>query len=177
MSAAPPQEQATQQPQESRFEDFMSDSIGAALKENPRMPAIDEMDGKEPPPEPEQPAEVAAEPAAQETPLEQSPLIPDFGKLAFGEKISVPAPATPQEVEKKTVSEIPTPDQLPDKLPGKATPQVEQAFESMRKANKALFSQNATLTTQLKELQARVKDFEGKTPMDKDEFTRITNER
>jgi hypothetical protein len=54
----------------------------------------------------------------------------------------------------------------------------------MRKSNKALWDQNAELTTKFKEAESRLKEaqlklqeFDGKTPMGTDEFNRLTNER
>jgi hypothetical protein len=185
---APPPEASSQQPssQAGKFEDFLSNSIGAALKENPRMPSYEKDGTPEPPAQEPAQAEESTTATAKAgagangdlptPPLEQSPLIPDFSKLAFGEKISVPSTETPIP-EKKPEPAVPTPDQFPEKLPGKATPQVEQAFQSMRKANKALYDQNASLVTKVKDLESRIKEFDGKTPMDKDEFARITTER
>jgi len=176
-------------PEPQRFEDFMSDSIGAALKENPRMPAIE--GPKSETVEGGTPAAVSSEPKSDKTELKsdqkqaepvKDALLPDFSKLAFGQEIATKLPAIPDGKEKQP--EIPAPEQFPEKLPGKVTPQVEQAFTSMRKSNKALWDQNAELTTKFKEAEAQLKaaqekllEFDGKTPMATDEFNRLTNER
>lgn len=178
-------QKAPPEPQPGRFEDFMSDSIGAALKENPNMPNLEKDRGPEaakpeaaPAAQPEipPPAEsksVVDKPPEVKPPVAETPnLLPDFSKLTFGQEI-----ATKIAEAKEKPAEIPTPDQFPEKLPGKVTPQVEQAFGSMRKANKALYEQNASLTGQLKEVQEKLKEFEGKMPMDKSEFERLSNER
>jgi transposase-like protein len=182
MSAAPTTQEPPKAPAEpppSRFEDFMSESIGTALKENPNMPSTEkERAGmpQESAPAPEAPP--VAPPTEDKTAgaLEA----PDFSQLAFGKEIAekvaegkahLPATTTPE-----TKVEAITPPATPE-LTGKVTPQVEQAFGSMRKANKALFEQNATLTTELNAAKERLKEFEGKMPMDKDEFGRLSAER
>jgi predicted nuclease with TOPRIM domain len=188
--AAPPADPGHAPPP--RFEDFMSDSIGQALKENPKMPAVErDPNQTEPEPKPQQPAVAESKPeeSKPEPKTPAGPEIPDFSKLAFGQGIAekvaelegkkevTAAPVTSTVEGKEKVSEIPSPEHFPEKLPGKVTPQVEQAFGSMRKANKALFEQNADLTTKLKEAQERLKEFDGKAPMDKGEFDRLTGER
>jgi alpha-D-ribose 1-methylphosphonate 5-triphosphate synthase subunit PhnG len=190
-TAEPP----VKEPPAQRFEDFMSDSIGAALKENPKMPAVGEPQKPEAEATPQEPKPDVSElkldkpgPKADEKPAEtdKNQLLPDFSKLAFGQEIAakLPAPATSTKPELQKQPEIPSPEQFPEKLPGKTTPQVEQAFQSMRKSNKALWDQNAELTAKFKEAEAKLKEtqsklleFDGKTPMATEEFDRLTNER
>lgn len=181
MSAPPStQEPPKAEPPPPSFENFMSDTIGAALKENPNMPALEKERSAEPAPAPAPGTNGAVvAPAVEPTPAEPKPVeakgfdpnfVPDLGKLAFGEPPSTKvkpeetkpaAPAPPVDIE----------------LAGKVTPQVEQAFASYRKANKALYEQNAQLTTQLKESQDKLKEYDGKLPMDKGEFERLSTER
>jgi hypothetical protein len=157
----------------------MSSKIGTALKENPRMPTY-ERDSVESEPEPVgsetkvlEPQTKPLEPEVKTPEPEKNPLIPDFSKLTFGQEVATKLPVDGKE---KSI-EIPPPEQFPEKVPGKSTPQVEQAWASMRKANKALFEQNAELNSKLKAASDRLKEFDGKTPMAADEFERLTNER
>lgn len=158
----------------------MSESIATALKENPEMPSLEKDRGSETaaksPEITPKPAETTVKPT--ETPSTEPPsLLPDFSKLAFGQEIATKLTELKEQPPEKAVPETSAQEQFPEKLPGKVTPQVEQAFGSMRKANKALFDQNATLTTQVKELQDKLKEFDGKLPMDKGEFERLSTER
>lgn len=180
MSASPTTQEPPPKAQEpSRFEDFMSDSIGAALKENPNLPATEKERGAAPAALQEGTPELKIEPAPVSDKAPAALEAPDFSKLAFGQEIAekvaegkahLPA-ATTTETRERPVEPV-TPE-----LPGKVTPQVEQAFGSMRKANKALFEQNATLTTELNQIKEKLKEFEGKMPMDKEEFGRMNSER
>lgn len=189
-SGTPPPAQSPSQPQSS-FESFLSDSIGAALKENPRMPTLqkdapgDEAsdNGQNLADNQQTSVENRGTPAdngekladSQPTQVSENPLIPDFSKLAFGKDIAVKIP-TPTEPADKT-AEILSPEQFPEKFPGKATQQVQDAWASMRKNAKALYDQNNDLAGRLKEANERLKEFDGKTPMARDEYDRITGER
>ena len=151
------------------FENFLSDSIGTALKENPKLPTLnkDVPPGQEPPAQPTEHAEAKPE---------TSPLLPDFSKLAFGQPIEK---ATPDERKVDQVKkEAPAAaEEFPEKLAGAATPQAQDAWAKMRTSNQALFKQNAELTAKIKEHEEKLKEFDGKTPMASDEYERLTGER
>ena len=160
------------------FENFLSESIGTALKENPKMPSLnkDVPPGSEPPPQP-QPAD-KGRPEVPETSPEQSAatLLPDFSKMAFGQQVEKSTEAERKAVE-PSASRKETPEEFPEKLPSASTPQAQDAWAKMRTSNQALFKQNAELTAKLKEHEEKLKEFDGKTPMDATEYERLTTER
>lgn len=162
------------------FENFMDAQIGSAIKENPKLPALNR-DA----PIGEQPTVAAPEIAETHKPAitipETTPeqaskaLLPDFSKLAFGQPIEK---GTPLEVTPETKKVIPIPeDEFPEKPPGISTPQAELTWAKMRTSNQTLWRQNAELSAKLKEYEEKLKEFDGKTPMATDEFERLTNER
>jgi hypothetical protein len=177
--AAPP---ATAAPPEKSFADFMFTKIGEDLKANPKLPSLNkDVVGGAPPTEGQpqsQPPKPESKPQIPETTPEQSAkaLLPDFSKLAFG-----------QQSEKATVEEkreavpqgkeTPVAEDFPEVLPGTGTAQAQETWARLRTSNQALSKQNAKLTTQLKDLQEKIKEFDGKTPMASDEYDRLTTER
>lgn len=169
------------------FENFMSDQIGTALKENPSLPALNKDASSVPSQEEGISGNTGSigdpgpsnKPVIPETTPEQAAkaLLPDFSKLAFGQQIEKATEATPAvETIKKPAAEVGH-EEFPEKPPGATTPQAEATWAKMRTSNQALWKQNAELTTKLKENEERLKEFEGKTPMATDEFERLTNER
>ena len=168
------------------FENFLSDQIGASLKENPKMVALN----KDLPPgeSPTQPQQSQPQPQLQqpqdhpqipETTLDQSKvLLPDFSKLAFG----TPAEkATAEEQRDHTPAAQSTPakppEEFPEKFPGSVTPQAQDTWGKMRTSVQSLWKQNAELTAKLKEKEDKLKEFDGKTPMASDEYEKLTQER
>lgn len=177
---APPASSAPPPPPPSpRFEDFMSDQIKTSLKENPNMPSLNKDAAAQPPPEPQthsvpDPGH-SSKVALPETTPEQAAkaLLPDFSKLAFGqpvEKVAEDARKAVQPVE-------PAPEEFPAEFPGSATPQAKDTWAKMRTSVQTLWKQNADLTGRLKDADAKLKEFDGKTPMSTEEFERLTNER
>lgn len=165
------------------FENFLSDQIGASLKENPKMVALN----KDLPPGESQQSQQPQQPQPQQSPdHQQTPettsdqsraLLPDFSKLAFG----TPAEkASAEEQRDHTPGAQGTPVKPPEEFPEKlasGTPQAQDAWARMRTSNQALFKQNADLMAKVKEYESKVKEFDGKTPMATDEFEKLTAER
>jgi hypothetical protein len=154
------------------FENFLSDSIGASLKENPKMPSLN----KDVPPGqessvPEQPAE-----HAEKTKPETSPLLPDFSKLAFGQPIEKATEAE-RKADLTSKKEVVPPEEFPEKFPGSATAQAQETWAKMRTNVQTLYKQNSELTAKIKEHEEKLKEFDGKTPMASDEYERLTGER
>lgn len=174
-TAAPPA------PPPPNFESFLSDQIGASLKENPKMVALnkDLPPGEQPSQSPPQPQDRQQTPQLPETTPDQSKaLLPDFSQLAFG------APAEKQSAEERrdhtpAAQGTPAkpPEEFPEKFPGSATPQAQDTWGKMRTSVQSLWKQNAELTAKLKEKEERLKEFDGKTPMASDEYEKLTQER
>jgi hypothetical protein len=171
-TAAPPT------PPPVKFEDFMSDQIAASLKENPKIPSLN----KNAPQEavvsegPEGPKR----PVIPETTPEQSAkaLLPDFSKLAFGQPIEkVAETSKPPEQPAHVPAKAPEHEEFPEEPPGAATPQAKDTWGRLRTSNQALSKQNADLVNRLKDTEARLKEFDGKTPMATDEYEKLTGER
>jgi hypothetical protein len=151
----------------------MSDQIGASLKENPKIVSLNK----------DVPAEIAGSegPAAAnkvaipETTPEQAAkaLLPDFSKLAFGQPVEKVA-EKPQEQASAKPAE---PEEFPEEPPGAATPQAKDTWGKLRTANQHLWKQNADLISRIKDAEARLKEFDGKTPMASDEYEKLTGER
>lgn len=160
------------EPPPKSFVDFMDESIGTALKENPKMPAIDPVADHAEPQSRESPGQSSVIP---ETTPEQAAkaLLPDFGKLAFGPKVEK---ATPEKAIVEPVAAA-AHEEFPQKLPGNVTQQAQDTWGKLRTSNQALAKQNAELTAKLKDLQERIREFDGKTPMATDEFERLSSER
>ena len=163
------------------FESFLSDQIGASLKENPKMVALNKdlppgETAQQPQPQDRQQHEAPKIP--ETTPDQSKVLLPDFSQLAFG-----------TQAEKQTADDqrdhtpaaqgtpaVKPPEEFPEKL-ASGTPQAQDAWARMRTSNQALFKQNAELTAKLKEHEERLKEFDGKTPMASDEYDKLTQER
>jgi hypothetical protein len=181
-------EQATANPPAApppNFENFLSDQIGASLKENPKLVALN----KDLPPEeraaqqsqqsqqPQPQDRSGPEPTPEQIQEGSKNLLPDFSKLAFG---TPSEKATLEEQRDHTPAAHGTPVKPPEEFPEKlasGTPQAQDAWARMRTSNQALFKQNAELVAKLKEHEERLKEFDGKTPMASDEYEKLTSER
>jgi hypothetical protein len=169
-TAAPPAA-----PPPPNFENFLSDQIGESLKENPNMVVLnkDLPPAEQPSSKSEkQPPQQPSQPQVPETIPEQSALLPDFSKLAFG----TPVEKAIAEERTSAVSVKPA-EEFPEKFPGTATPQAQETWAKMRTNTQTLFKQNTELTAKIKEYETKLKEFDGKTPMAADEFERLTGER
>lgn len=167
-TAAPPT------PPPAKFEDFMSDQIGASLKENPKIPSLN----KQAPPPSEESPDQPAKPVIPETTPEQAAkaLLPDFSKLAFGQQVEKVVEKGQEQPAQAPVKALEHED-FPEELPGAATPQAKDTWGRLRTSNQALSKQNAELINRIKDAEARLKEFDGKTPMATDEFEKLTGER
>lgn len=178
----------TPEPPPAKFEDFMSAQIGTSLKENPKLLSLNkdaQQHTEEAPSGPPEPGKVSI----PETTPEQSAkaLLPDFTKLAFGQHVEKVAeeqrkgttPAQAEEALKAPIGkrEAPEHEEFPEELPGAATPQAKDTWGRLRTSNQALSKQNADLISRLKDTEARLKEFDGKTPMANDEYEKLTSER
>lgn len=168
-----------------KFEDFMSDQIKTSLKENPHIPSLNKDAIFQRPPAPELPPHTVPDPGhgskLPETTPEQSAkaLLPDFSKLAFGQTVEKVAQekSPPEEAPKEPLKETLKHEDFPEKFPGAATPQAEATWAKMRTSVQSLWKQNADLTGRLKDTEAKLKEFDGKTPMAADEYEKLTGER
>lgn len=177
-------------PPEKSFADFMFDKIGQDLKQDPRLPSLNREAGNgatpQSPPQEPQPRSVPepqsrqpSKPEIPETTPEQAAkaLLPDFSKLAFGQQVEKASAEEKKEIPGPQVKEIPASEDFPEVLPGQGTAQAQETWGRLRTSNQALSKQNAKLIGQLKDLQEKIKEFDGKTPMASDEFDRLTSER
>jgi hypothetical protein len=170
----------TAEPERS-FADFMYKKIGDDLKENPKLVSLNKDASSSPATEqqPEaQPRQAPKKIDIPETTPEQSAkaLLPDFSKLAFGQPAEKASPEEKREALPQT-KETPPSEDFPEVLPGQGTAQAQETWGRLRTSNQALSKQNAKLSTQLKDLQEKIREFDGKTPMASDEYDRLTGER
>lgn len=175
-------EQATAAPPPASFENFMSDQIGASLKENPKLPSLNKdvpPGSPEPPSSFQQPTPAQTTPVIPETTPEQAAkvLLPDFSKLAFGQQAEKATKEDSRTAVTPDAAAAKPPEEFPEKFPGTATPQAQDTWAKMRTSNQALWKQNAELTAKFKEAEEKLKEFEGKTPMASDEYEKLTTER
>jgi hypothetical protein len=173
-TAAPPT------PPPAKFEDFMSDQIAASLKENPKIPSLNKNAPQEAVvPEGPKGPEGPKRPVIPETTPEQAAkaLLPDFSKLAFGQPIEKVTETIKPEQPAHVPAKAPEHEEFPEEPPGAATPQAKDTWGKLRTSNQTLWKQNADLVNRLKDTEARLKEFDGKTPMATDEYEKLTGER